>query len=191
MEPQPLSDQLLIARVVRGDEAALATLYDRYSGLVFSVALRVTQDRAVAEEVVQDVFFSVWRSAAGFQPPGSVAAWIIGIARHRAIDATRARSFRARGREHDLALIAEPAVAHQGDEGLERWLIRDQVRSALWQLHPAQREAIELAYYGGLSQSEIAARTGAPVGTIKGRLRRGLMQMRQQLAASATGAWQG
>ena len=177
-----LSDHELIALVVRCDEAALAALYDRFGGLVYSIALRITGDRAVAEEVVQDAFHAVWRTAGGFQPTGSVTAWMIGIARHRAIDATRGRTFRARVREHNLDNALTTISGEATEEQVEQRLVGEQVRAALGQLHPTQREALELAYYGGLSQSEIAARLGAPLGTIKTRLRLGLLHLRQQLA---------
>lgn len=176
------TDRALLARIVRRDEAALAALYDRYRGLAFTIALRVTGDHAVAEEVLQDIFHAVWRSAGGFQPSGSVAAWLVGIARHRAIDATRAAPFRARGHERGL----EPAVALASDElpeeQIARRLVGEQVRAALGRLPHVQRQALELAYYGGMSQSEIAARLGAPLGTVKTRLRLGLLQLRRALA---------
>ena len=94
----PLSDSSLIARIFQRDEQALGFLYDRYDRLVYTIALRITNDRAAAEEVVRDVFQGVWQSAGSFQPGGSVSAWLIGIARHRAIDATRTHSYRVQAR---------------------------------------------------------------------------------------------
>lgn len=175
------SDQTLMAHVVRRDEAALAALYDRYHVLAFTIALRITGDRAVAEEVLQDIFHAVWRGAAGFQPSGSVAAWLIGIARHRAIDATRRAAFRARVREQPLEPTRALPAEGQLEEEIARGMAGERVRAALQMLAPAQREAIELAYYGGLSHSEIAARLGAPLGTVKTRLRLGLLGLRRAL----------
>src|SRR4051794_3900290 len=97
-----LTDDGLIAQVVAGQEAAIGTIYQRYNRLIYVIALRITSDHMVAEEVVQDVFHIVWQSAATFRPNSSLAAWLIGIARHRAIDATRSRTFRSRVREETL-----------------------------------------------------------------------------------------
>lgn len=174
-------DQTLIARIMRRDETALAALYDRYHVLAYTIALRITGDRAVAEEVLQDVFHAVWRTAGGFEHGRSVAAWIVGIVRHRAIDATRAATFRARGREYPLEPAQDLPDDEQPEELVARRLLAEGVRRALSLLPTAQREAIELAYYGGLSQAEIAARTGAPIGTVKTRLRLGLLHLRRAL----------
>lgn len=174
-------DQALIEHVIRHDEAALGELYDRFGALVFTIARRITGDRAVAEEVVQDVFFAVWRTAGSFQPGGSVAAWIVGIARHRAIDATRAATFRARGREHGLEPVLERSAGEVPDEHVERQFLGARVRAALSGLAPTQRQALELTYYNGLSQVEVAARMGAPLGTTKTRLRLGLLHLRREL----------
>lgn len=175
------SDQVLIASVVRRDEAALAALYDRYQALVFTIALRITGDRPVAEEVLQDVFLAVWRTAGGFQPAGSVAAWLVGIARHRAIDATRAATFRARGREQALAPALDLPSDELPEEQVDRRLLAQRVRAALAVLPAAQRQVLELAYYGGFSQIEIAARTGTPLGTVKTRMRLALFHLRRTL----------
>jgi RNA polymerase sigma-70 factor (ECF subfamily) len=187
MPGNPPSDHALIDGVVRHDELALASLYDRFSGLVYAVALRITGDRPVSEEVVQDVFHAVWRTAAGFQPGGSVAAWIVGIARHRAIDATRSRTYRARRREQEIAPAIGLAASELTDEQVERQLSAEQVRAALRELPASQREALDLAYYAGLTQAEIAARTQTPIGTVKARLRLGLLHLRRQLDAPRVG----
>jgi RNA polymerase sigma-70 factor (ECF subfamily) len=177
-----MSDGELIARIAACDEQALAAIYDRYQRLVYAIALRMTDDREVAEEVVQDVFQAVWQSAAGFQAGSSFVAWLTSVARHRAIDAVRSRRFRARMREETLTENGAPIHAQerqdQGDTVVQRLVIR----AALANLPQAQRQAIELAYYGGLSCIEIAARTGAPVGTIKSRLRHGMLRLRETLA---------
>lgn len=178
--PHP-SDHALIERVLGRDEPALAELYRRFGALVFGVALRITRDRAVAEEVVQDVFHAIWRTAAGFQPEGRVSAWILGIARHRAIDATRARQFRSRQREQAIDPALDMAAHERTEDHVERRIAREQVRAALLRLPAAQREVLGLAFYAGMSHTEIAAHLGAPVGTVKTRVRLGLQRLRRQL----------
>jgi RNA polymerase sigma-70 factor (ECF subfamily) len=172
------ADEELIARVCWREEPALGEIYDRYNRLVYSVALRIVGDRESAEEVVQDVFQAVWLSAGSFQPSGNFSAWLIGITRHRAIDATRSRRYRARARED---MLDDARLATTGDSHADELTLRSTVRAALAQLPPAQRQAIELAYYGGLTHSEIAVRLGEPVGTIKSRMRMGLMKLRELL----------
>jgi RNA polymerase sigma-70 factor, ECF subfamily len=178
--PAGTPDEELIARVCWREEPALGEIYDRYNRLVYSVALRIVGDREVAEEVVQDVFQAVWLSAGSFQPAGSFSAWLIGIARHRAIDATRSRRYRARAREDTLddARVGTEGASESTAEAL---VLRAVVRGALAQLPVGQRQAIELAYYGGLTHVEIAARLGEPVGTIKSRMRIGLTKLRDLL----------
>jgi RNA polymerase sigma-70 factor (ECF subfamily) len=179
-----LRDEELLALVVRRQEVALGAIYDRYGRLVFSIALRITGDRETAEEVVQDVFQNVWQAAGSYQPGlGTFSSWLLGITRHRAIDATRSKRERARAREQ--ALDADWQIA--ADSGLDREvaqsILRDAVRAALGELPPNQRQAIELAYYGGLTRAEIAERLGEPLGTIKTRLRLGLLKLRGLLDA--------
>jgi RNA polymerase sigma-70 factor (ECF subfamily) len=174
-------DEELIARVRWREEPALATIYDRYSRLIYMIALRIVGDRELAEEVVQDVFQAVWQSAGSFQPTGNFSAWLIGIARHRAIDATRSRPHRARAREEllDDERMAGHGGASAGEADL--LLLRAVVRAALAQLPASQRQAIELGYYGGLTQTEIAAQLGEPIGTVKSRMRLGLIKLRELL----------
>jgi RNA polymerase sigma-70 factor (ECF subfamily) len=174
------ADEELIARVSWREEPALGEIYDRYNRLVYSIALRIVGDRESAEEVVQDVFQAVWLSAGSFQPSGSFSAWLIGITRHRAIDATRSKRYRARARED---LLDDTRLAGAGESAADTLMLRSVVRAALEQLPHSQRQAIELAYYGGLTHNEIAVRLGEPVGTIKSRMRMGLMKLRELLAA--------
>jgi RNA polymerase sigma-70 factor (ECF subfamily) len=177
-----LRDEALMALVLQRQEAALGALYDRYGRLIYTIALRITGDRETAEEVVQDVFQNVWQAAGGFQPGvGSCAAWLIGIARHRAIDAMRSK--RERGRAREQTFDSDWPTGDEVDPGSEvaRRLLRDMVRAALDELPPNQRQAIELAYYGGLTRAEIAARLNEPIGTIKTRLRLGLLKLRDLL----------
>jgi RNA polymerase sigma-70 factor, ECF subfamily len=177
-----LRDEELVQLLVRRDERALGVLYDRYIRLIYAVALRVTGSRETAEEVVQDVFQSVWQSAATFQVGRSTfPSWLLGITRHRAIDATRSKRERARMREHAL----DPLLPSDDDTSPERAAghaaLREAIREALGTLPNAQRQAIELAYYGGLTREEIANATGEPLGTVKTRLRLGLIKLRDLL----------
>src|SRR4051794_24140099 len=173
-------DEELIARVRWHEEPALATIYDRYSRLIYTIALRIVGDRESAEEVMQDVFQAVWQSAGSFQPSGNFSAWLIGIARHRAIDATRSRRHRARAREE---LLDDERVSGQdtGAGEADMLMLRAVVRAALAELPASQRQAIELGYYDGLTHSEIAAQLGEPVGTVKSRVRLGLIKLRELL----------
>jgi RNA polymerase sigma-70 factor (ECF subfamily) len=176
-------DEELIARVYWREESALQIIYDRYHRLVFTIALRMVGDRELAEEVVQDVFQAVWQSAGSFQPDGNVSAWLIGITRHRAIDATRSRRFRSRAREDILdeeRMNHATGAAHNDTDMLT---LRAVMHAALAELPIAQRQAIELGYYGGLTHTEIAKQLGEPVGTIKSRMRMGLMKLRDLLAS--------
>lgn len=176
--PHGTPDEELIARVCWREEPALGEIYDRYSRLVYSVALRIVGERDAAEEVVQDVFQAVWQSAGSFQPDGNFSAWLIGITRHRAIDATRSRRFRARARED---LLDDTRLGAGAESPAEALMLRSLVRAALDQLPASQRQAIELAYYGGLTHAEIAARLGEPVGTVKSRMRMGMLRLREIL----------
>jgi RNA polymerase sigma-70 factor (ECF subfamily) len=179
---ETLRDEELLALVARGDEAALGAVYDRYSRLVYAIALRVTGDRQTAEEVMQDVFQGVWQTAGSYTAGrGACAAWLVGIARHRSIDAMRSKRERARTREqtYDQGGFAETAGAPDPElSGLD---LREAVRAALDSLPPAQRHAVELAFYGGLTRVEIAERLGEPIGTVKTRLRLGLLKLRDLL----------
>jgi RNA polymerase sigma-70 factor (ECF subfamily) len=174
-----LRDEELLALIVRRESAALGVLYDRYARLVFTIALRITGDRETAEEVTQDAFQNVWQSAGGFQAgSGSFPSWLMGIARHRAIDATRSRRFRAREREEDLSFDYPSDDANSPEKQTSARMLRETVYAALSELPPAQRQAIELAYYGGLTRSEIAERLGEPLGTVKTRLRLGMQKLK-------------
>jgi RNA polymerase sigma-70 factor (ECF subfamily) len=171
-----------MALVLRRQEAALGTIYDRYIRLVYAVALRITGDRETAEEVVQDVFQNVWQAAGSFQPGvGSFTAWLLGIARHRAIDATRSKRERARAREQTLDDFRPAGEESSLEREVAQRLLRGTVRTALEALPANQRQAIELAYYGGLTRAEIAERLNEPLGTVKTRLRLGLLKLRDLL----------
>jgi RNA polymerase sigma-70 factor (ECF subfamily) len=181
-----VSDEELIVLVQRRQEAALGALYDRYIRLVYTIALRITGDRETAEEVVQDVFQSVWQAAGSFQSGvGSPSAWLMGITRHRAIDATRSKRERERARERTLEDLQPRGDESNLDHEVGQRLLRETVRLALEELPSTQRQAIELAYYGGLTRSEIAERLNEPLGTIKTRLRLGLLKLRDLLRHEA------
>jgi len=181
LSPMELDDETLLARICSCDEAALRSLYERYNRLLYSIALRITNDRHAAEEVLQDVFHSVWLRAQTFRPTaGSVSSWLASIARNRAIDEVRGRWQRARDRELSLEYL--PDFNGAIERGLEHFaVLRSDVGNALSTLPVMQRQAIMLAYFGGLSSSEIAAQLGEPLGTIKGRLRLGMDKLRQAL----------
>lgn len=166
---------------------AMEILYDRYGGLAYSLALRVLQDGAAAEDVVQEAFLAIWRRAETYRPErGSLRTWLCSIVHHRALDRLRGRAGRARA---DLPL----ELHHSTDTVSDTWetvsvaIERDHVRSALVELPADQRQTIELAYYGGYSQSEISGLLGVPLGTVKGRTRAALRRLRSALEARGLG----
>jgi RNA polymerase sigma-70 factor (ECF subfamily) len=168
------ADNSLVSAIRSGDENAMATLYDRYSPIVYSVALRVLGDTGAAEDVLQEVFMQLWRNPGGFDSSrGNLAAWLAVISRNRAIDAIRKR--RPDTDIDDVIVSVEPDLA--GDA--ERARAMEKVRGALGAMPPAQRSALEMAYFEGLTHTEIAAKTGEPLGTIKTRIRAGLLALRK------------
>jgi RNA polymerase sigma-70 factor (ECF subfamily) len=163
-------DQALMQRVLARDESALGDLYDRYNGLVYSVVLRVLHDEGAAEEILQDIFFQLWEKAGQFDSSrGSLPAWLLVIARNRAISRLR-RHNPAESDDREDTVLALPSPYHLESE-VARAQLLGRVRSALGELPASQREALELAYFEGMTHSEIAERTGEPLGTIKTRLR--------------------
>lgn len=175
----------LLRQVAAGDEQAFARLYDLLSPRVFGLILRVLVDRAQSEEVLQEVFLEIWQSASGFAPNrGQGRSWVLTIAHRRAVD--RVRSSQASADRDVRAGYRELASEHQDvAEQVELRLDAQRVATALASLPEAQREAITLAYYGGYSQSEIAALVGSPLGTVKTRMRDGLTRMRTELGVGA------
>ncbi len=173
------ADDELLRRIGRGDEAALVALYDRYAGLACAVALRVLGDRELAEEVVQDTFLRCWRGVETYRTGrGRVAGWLVGIARNRAIDALRSRSHQARLREGTDLADRPPPDGMGEPTATDLVLLREAVGAALAALPAGQRQMIELAYYAGLSQSEIARALGEPLGTVKTRTRAAMDRLR-------------
>lgn len=173
----------LVNRMVRGDVDAVAELYDRHSRLVFGLILRMLQDRGEAEEVLQEVFLAAWNKAATYDAAlGSVAGWLVRIARNRAIDRLRARSSRG-NRQGTATEDAPPArrVAESPEAGMLQFEQRWAVTQALGALPAEQRALIEHAYFDGLSHTQLAVRFKLPLGTVKTRIRAGMMTLRQQL----------
>ena len=173
-----LSDEALVTLVARSDEAALAELYDRIGSTAYGLAYRVVRDAALAEDAVQDSFLALWRSAGSFLPERAKASsWILTLVHRRAVDLVRREQ---RRRTEPLEGAPEP---FEGSAEEAAWLRleRERVQTALATLPDQQREAIELAYYGGLTQSELADRLGQPLGTIKSRMFAGLSRLRELL----------
>jgi RNA polymerase sigma-70 factor, ECF subfamily len=175
------SDEALIALVGRGDEEALGALYDRFGRVAFGLAVRIVRDRSLAEDAVQEAFLAVWRSADRFSPErAKPSTWILTLVHRRAVDLVRKEE---RRRADPIDDLAHPAGEATDEEAALRSK-RRAVQEALRRLPDDQREALELAYYGGLSQSELAERLGQPLGTIKSRMFTGLARLRDLLAES-------
>lgn len=173
-----LSDEALVLLAARSEQHALAELYDRYCRTAYGLALRVLRDEELAEDAVQEGFLAVWRTAARFVPErGKASTWILTLVHRRAADIVRREQ---RRRADTLDEAAEPSGASVDEEAWLR-LQRERVQHALRQLPDQQREALELAYYGGLTQSELAERLGQPLGTIKSRMFAGLSRLRELL----------
>ena len=185
-----LSDEALVALVARGDEDALAELYDRVGRIAYGLALRILRDERHAEDAVQEAFLQVWRSAGTFRPERAKAStWVLTLVHRRAVDLVRREERRqADPLTDDAGAVLE--AAEQTDEAAWLRFERERVQTALKQLPDLQREALELAYYGGFSQSELAQRLGVPLGTIKSRMFAGLARLRELLDESAQeGSW--
>jgi RNA polymerase sigma-70 factor (ECF subfamily) len=180
------ADRAALLRIAEGELAALEVLYDRYKTMAYSIAYRITNDATLAEDVVQDAFLGAWRNAARYvEGRGSVKTWLLSIVHHRAIDAIRRRRPTAELPEMETALpsaLTLPDVWAEVSASLDA----DTVRSALDGLSDVQREALELAYFSGLTQTEISERTGTPLGTVKSRMRLGLLAMRRSLEVGPT-----
>jgi RNA polymerase sigma-70 factor, ECF subfamily len=163
-----------MAAVRAGNQEAMGRLYDRYSAVVYAVALRVLGDAAAAEDVLQEIFMQLWRNPSAFDASrGNLAPWLAVIARNRALDTLRKRKPQAEIDETTVCL--EPDLAANAD----RMRVAEKVRSTLKQMPAAQRSALEMAYFEGYSHSEISQKTGEPLGTIKTRIRSGLIMLRK------------
>ena len=171
-------DEALLALAAREDEDALAQLYDRYGRVAYGLALRIVRDQALAEDAVQEAFLTVWRTAGSFRSDrAKPSTWILTLVHRRAVDLVRREE---RRRADTLEHAPEPSGGAVDEEAWLR-LQRERVQVALRQLPDQQREAIELAYYGGFTQSELAERLGQPLGTIKSRMFMGLARFRELL----------
>lgn len=179
-------DVVLVQGIVDGHVFALEALYDRYASLVFSVAYRVLHDSHLAQDVTQEVFLRLWRQPTSFDPErGRFVSWLMSVTRNRALDEIRRLSRRARSEDGSEDPVADLATVDRLDDpvlGAELAEQREAVRAAMTRLPPEQRRVIELAYFAGLTQAEIAERTGDPLGTVKTRIRLGMRKLREALA---------
>lgn len=174
----PQDDALLLDRVQRGDEAAMALLFDRYSRLVYSVALRVLRDPGAAEDVLQEIFMQLWRSPDAFiSARGSLPGWLAVVARNRSIDTLRRK--RPTEQVEDVVLAMPGSLAEES----ERQIMAQRARVVIAQLPPEQRKTLEMAFFDGLTHSEIAEMTGDPLGTVKTRIRSALLVLRKAFQA--------
>lgn len=182
-----LADEELMELVGAGETLAFEVIFDRHAGAGYSLALRMCGRRALAEDIVQEAFLSLWRSGAGYdRSRGSVRTWVLSAVHNRAVDALRRAGAKA-GRDVSDEGIAERLPARDAtDAEVVRRDESRRVRSALDELAPDQRQVIELAYFGGLSHSQIAEMLELPPGTVKGRMRLGLTKMRSALGEAET-----
>jgi RNA polymerase sigma factor (sigma-70 family) len=174
-------DRDLLSRIGKGDDRAFSALYERYSPAALGLAIRICGDRALAEDVVQEAFLSIWKRPGSYTSErGSIAAYVMGAVHHKAVDAIR-KEESLRRRERAVSDSSETAEDDLEEEG---WLavMRSEVRSAVERLSPLQREALDLAYFEGLTYSEVAEKLGIPLGTAKTRLRDGMLRLRDVLA---------
>jgi RNA polymerase sigma-70 factor, ECF subfamily len=175
-----LSDEALLSLVASSDDQALAELYDRFGRVAYGLALRILRDEALAQDAVQEAFLAIWRSADRFLAERAKAStWILTLVHRRSVDLVR-REDRRRG--EPLKSAGEPAAPETVEDEATLGFERRVVQEALSRLQPEQREALELGYYGGLTQSELAERLGLPLGTIKSRMFTGLSRLRELLA---------
>ena len=177
-------DAALIRRMVEADETALGALYDRWVGSLYSLVLHLLQDRDEAEDVVEETFWQAWRKADSYEPAkGAVSTWLLTIGRRKALDRIRARKRQREepiGNERSFADYPSSSPGPSDDvEGAE---LRESVRAALSELPPEQREVLELGYFKGMSQTEIADATGQPLGTVKTRMRLAMQKLREPLS---------
>jgi RNA polymerase sigma factor (sigma-70 family) len=187
-------DAEVLRRIRAGDRTAVDDLYERFRRPAFALARRILADDALAEDVLQEVFLSVWRDPAAYdRARGTVSSWLLAVVHHKAVDAVRREESQRRRQalaEEELALDAPVAARDVEEEAWSR-VVAEQVRTALGALSSSQREALTLAYYGGYTQREVAALTGAPLGTVKTRMLAGMRRLKEELGGSAGGASSG
>jgi RNA polymerase sigma factor (sigma-70 family) len=176
------TDEALLSLVASSDDQALAELYDRFGGVAYGLALRILRDESLAQDAVQEAFLAAWRTAVAYDPArGKASTWLLTLVHRRAVDLVR----REDRRRSDQLESAPPAAAESIDETAAVREQRRAVQAALAQLPSEQREALELAYYGGLTQSELADRLGVPLGTVKSRMFAALGRLRELLENAA------
>jgi RNA polymerase sigma-70 factor, ECF subfamily len=181
-----LADEELMQLVYRSDASAFEVVYDRHADAAFSLAYRMCAQRALAEDVVQEAFLSLWRSRARYdRARGSVRTWVLGIVHNRAIDALRRRSVRDRGLVSEDGIEERLVAPGRTDAEFARREEAREIRDALEQLPEEQSRVIELAYFGGMTHTQIALMLDTPIGTVKGRMRLGLAKMRMTLGDPA------
>ena len=180
----PAADADLLRRIRAGDRTAVDDLYERFRRPAFALARRILGDDALAEDVLQEVFLSVWRDPAAYdRARGSLSSWLLAVVHHKAVDAVRREESQRRRQtmaEEDAAL-AEPVAARDVEEEAWNRSEAERVRTALGDLPDSQREALTLAYYGGYTQREVAALTGTPLGTVKTRMLAGMRRLKAEL----------
>jgi RNA polymerase sigma-70 factor, ECF subfamily len=174
------ADSLLVERIMAGDENALAALYDRYAGMLFAMLVRILRDASAAEEVLQDLFLQLWRGASRFDASrGSMAAWLLVIGRNRALSRLRGKArheILADSEEFSIETVPSPGNL---ENDAARAQLMQRLQGAMAALPSEQREAVELAYFEGMTQTEIAARVGCPLGTVKSRVRAAMQTLKQ------------
>lgn len=182
LDLSPIADDQLVSRIAAGDASALEALYDRYVRQCFGLALRMVGEPGLAEEVVQEVFLKLWSRPDSYSPQkGAFVSWLLSLVHHRAVDELRKRSRTEVALDNDQPLsVINTRPDPQPDPSEQVWVMEQQrvVRQALGELPENQRLVLELAYFGGLSQSQIAERTSQPLGTVKTRMRMGLQNLR-------------
>jgi len=185
-----LADEDLMVRVAEGDDKAFGVMYDRHSTAAYSLAYRICGTRAAADDVVQEAFLSLWRAGGRYDATrGSVRTWVLGIVHNRAIDALRRATVHDKRRSSDEGIEERFEAPERTDAEVARRAEAASVRGALEALPPDQQKVIELAYFGGFTHTEISDMLGAPLGTVKGRMRLGLEKMRGALGEEAAEAW--
>ncbi|MBM7802928.1 RNA polymerase sigma-70 factor (ECF subfamily) [Curtobacterium luteum] len=184
-EPAPPSPDELLTRVANGDQAAFSDLYDELSGRVLGLVTRLLRDRAQSEEVTQEVFLEVWQQATRFdRSRGTAASWVLTMAHRRAVDRVRA-SQASHDRDTRIGIRDFESGFDQVTESVEIRIEHERVSRALAKLTEFQRQAVQLAYYGGFSHSEMAEQLGVPIGTVKTRLRDGMIRLRDEMGVTS------
>jgi RNA polymerase sigma factor (sigma-70 family) len=187
-------DADLLRRIRAGDRSAVDDLYERFRRPAFALARRILADDALAEDVLQEVFLGVWRDPGAFdRARGSVASWLLAVVHHKAVDAVRREESQRRrqAQAESEMLLDAPTATRDVEEEVWSRVVADQVRTALGVLSAVQREALMLAYYGGYTQREVAALTGAPLGTVKTRMLAGMRRLKQELGGPPGGGPRG